>query len=1030
VAELVIKWNPMVRRDIDGFRQMVLETEDGDVRERALLKAGGVIDALMGEIIRAGFVTDIEALDNARRKYRQACEEGLELDLRKHLFQEVTAFTQYFGDCTANTYLPIIFEEEDNGIVSTAALDYVSVGKVAEGADPLLLVRILIEMLKSNATKNPGAAFGGLLNTGDPRVCELLWDIRSTLTEDEINQACLCHSGFIGAATVDFYLLWLEEIVHSGRDGLFGKLASGLAQIRRLVQTEAVFTGLRPFPYSSLEGEELRACLQPMPLDEYTRNIAPRMLTLASNETGPKVMPQVLNIWGICTLSDAKGILVVDDLTERCWEVLNSKELPIEERYALLTRLVDSGIALGGNAINKVAAEINRRGAPRFWEIVLDRFELSLEFREHQTLSGGLFGQIIAMPIICSTEIPDEKIPNLCSSLPELPSGEKFKFIPTALRWGELHGNEHINQLLHTMLFRWRTGDTPEVVERDFATVPALNEAKAPLDEIAVTHDLNLKLRFLVGYNLANEDGDTANNDQRDSWVSSAQALVDQHNPSVEFFVRYPSPLAPALYTGQAAMISYAIYSSLKSTESRHSSRDAEQFGLRIECFGDPYSQLARWFTVSSYDLDSGQVIVRRDIPIALPSTTARWSAELDQLRVRAERFGYPFAITASILQPTQLHPAVFHKTKSIKIILGAPAQFDKGYSDTLSLDPETHLPAERERWALEREALPSAVDDFRTSIAAALEIEPDQLHAWGTYTVEKDRWLPVVMLLFEGVKRKDGSEIDWPPPAGEIDAAINFATTILVARKWSRYEVGGLGVDAENEKKAVEDILADARSGDLDAQIAMAEMLYEGSRVPIDLETSFQWYRTAALKGHAGAQAMVSYMLESGVGCEQNEAEAFHWLRLGAENGDAYCQFKFAEALEAGLYTPKNVSEALDWYRRAAEQGHVSAQFELGWKLYSGEVVAEDLIAAADLFEKAALQGHAGAQYNLGVMLAHGEHADVDVISAYAWLRLAAEQDYDGAEDGLISVVEKMSAGELEEAKVRAKHLKQKISE
>lgn len=1025
MTELVINWNPLVRRDFEGFRRLALDVDGREEREKALLKAGGVVDALMGEIIRAGYFTDADTFAYVGERYRKACEEGLELELRKRLFQEVTAFTQHFDDCTATTYLPFICDEEDKGIVSTATLDYVSVGKIAEGADPLLLPRSLVQMLASQHIRNRGAVFGGLLTTGDPRVCEILWDIRSTLNEDEINEACFCHSGFIGAATVDFYLRWLEEIVHSGNESLFGKLASGLVLTRRNVQTDFVFTGLRPFPYNSLEGDDLQASIKPVPLDDYTREIAPRMLKLASDEPEPKVMPEALRIWGICTLADAKGILVIDDLTERCWEVICDKSLSTEDWYGSLTHLVDIGIALGSSVITKVAAAINKRGKSKFWEIVLDRFELSLEFREHQTSDGSLWGQIIAMPIICSTDIPDGKIPEICADLPQLPSGEQFRFVPTALGWGELHGSDAINRLLHTMLFRWKTGDTPDVVEKDFASVPSLNETKSALGEIAVTHDLTLKLRFLIGYKFANEGSDAATNDQIDSWVSSAQALVDKHNLSAEFFVRFPSPLVRALYSGQAAMMSYAVYSTLNLTEDRHSSRNAEKFGVRIECFGDPYSQLARWYTVTSYDLESGEVITRRDIPIALPSTTARWAVELDQLRVRAERAGYPFVVTAPILQPTQLHPVVFETTKCIKITLGAPVQYEKQYSDTLSLDPETHIPDEKERWTLELDILPLDVDIFQASVAAALGIEAKALYAWGTYTVEKERWLPTVVLLFEGVKRKDGSEVDWPPEKSVIEAAIAFATT-NASRKWSKYYIGGLGAVVEQTEKSVEEVLADARSGDLDAQLAMAEMLYEGKRVPVDLKTALQWYRLAAQKGHAGAQAMVGYMLEEGMGCEKSDAEAFHWFRLGAENGDAYCQYKFAVALEEGLHVQKDVPAALEWYRKAAEQGHSAAQYELGMKLYWGDHAPKDLKAAAELFEKAAHQGEPAAQYNLGVMLAHGEHTKVDRVTASAWLRLAAEQDYDGAESGLARVSGEMTAKEIEQAKALAQKLSQ----
>lgn len=1022
-----IRWDPLVRRDFQTFRKIALETDDPNLRETALLKSGGLIDALMGEIIRIGYYNDPDSISIASDKYRKSISEGLELEIRQRLFKEIKDFTEYFEDCASTTFLPFLLEEPERGLASTASLDFVSVGKIEEGADEMLLPKFVVGMIERNTAKNRGAVFGGLLGTGDPRVCSLLWGIRHILEEDEINEVCRCHTGFISAATVDFYLRWLEEIVHSGSESLFGKLASGLALIRRNPQTEYVFTGLRPFPYSSVDGDELRDMLKPVPIDEYTREIAPRMIRLTDEEPEPKVMPEVLRIWGICNLPDAKGILISDDLTERCWEVLTDSNLASEEWYSALVRLVDVGIAMGGNLINKVATAITRRGNSTFWELVFDRYEIFLEYKQHDTPEGGVYGQIVAMPLVCPTAIPDEELPEIFTDLPNLPSGEQFKFVPAALRWGELLGNEPVNRLLHNILYAWKAGDAPIQAAQDVASLPSLNETKSALDEIAFSDNLSLKLRFLVGYRLANDPKDEVTPDDMNSWVVSAQEKINKTSEQGNVLVRFPAGLRSALYSGQSAMMSYALFSILNATEDRHSAKEDGKFGVRIECFGDAYAQLARSFTISTYEIETNDLIIQRDIPIGLPSSTARWQLELDELRIQAERVGCPYVIIAPILQPMQLHPLFFDQTKCIKITLGAPVRTDGEYSDYLSLDPRSPLPEDKRRWELELSTLPSSVDAFHSSIANGFGIEASQIAANGTYSLEEDKWLPTVVLFFDSVKLSSGENLQWPLDEALIEAAIDQATS-AAGRRWARYSVGGTAKLQESPQRSVDEILAAARNGDLEAQLQMAEMLYYGDRVPADAKTAMQWYRQAALKGDAGAQAMVAYMLHEGVGCERSEAEAFNWFRLGAENGDAYCQFMFGSALEEGLHTPKNVSAALNWYRKAADQGHNEAQFALGWELYSGENIAEDIAAAADLFQRAAQQGNPAAQYNLGVMLAYGEHTEVDHVAAYAWLRLAAEQEYEGAESGLAQLSAKMTANQIEEAKFVAKKLNQSI--
>ncbi len=44
MIDLDINWSPLVRRDLEGFRKLSLEIEDPSAREKALLKAGGLID--------------------------------------------------------------------------------------------------------------------------------------------------------------------------------------------------------------------------------------------------------------------------------------------------------------------------------------------------------------------------------------------------------------------------------------------------------------------------------------------------------------------------------------------------------------------------------------------------------------------------------------------------------------------------------------------------------------------------------------------------------------------------------------------------------------------------------------------------------------------------------------------------------------------------------------------------------------------------------------------------------------------------
>lgn len=102
----------------------------------------------------------------------------------------------------------------------------------------------------------------------------------------------------MSAATVDFYLDWLEAIGGSN-DDLYGAVTSGLVLHRRVRLVDLVTTGERPFPITALTPEVWNAISKPIPLAEYTQRIAPRLYALERSEAPPRIMPLVLMEWGL-----------------------------------------------------------------------------------------------------------------------------------------------------------------------------------------------------------------------------------------------------------------------------------------------------------------------------------------------------------------------------------------------------------------------------------------------------------------------------------------------------------------------------------------------------------------------------------------------------------------------------------------------------------------------------------------------------------------------------------------------------------
>ena len=231
---------------------------------------------------------------------------------RYAVYRHVAGFVEHTTVVSINAFLPFIAEDNSKMIVSTAVIDYVSLGPLTDG-DPMSRVKDIIGMIESNVLENEGAAFGGLLHMGDKRVCDLLIPLRDSLDDDAMNNAVKCSTGFIHSATADFYLDWLEGMEGSDQDGAFGNVASGFGLLKKKSRIDQVATGHRPFPARGSTPEQWKASLKLIPLAEYVQRISRWMYALERAEPPPRIMPHVLTEWGLKPLTDPAETAVLDD---------------------------------------------------------------------------------------------------------------------------------------------------------------------------------------------------------------------------------------------------------------------------------------------------------------------------------------------------------------------------------------------------------------------------------------------------------------------------------------------------------------------------------------------------------------------------------------------------------------------------------------------------------------------------------------------------------------------------------------------
>lgn len=236
-------------------------------------------------------------------------------------------------------------------------------------------------------------------------------------------------------------------------------------------------------------------------------------------------------------------------------------------------------------------------------------------------------------------------------------------------------------------------------------------------------------------------------------------------------------------------------------------------------------------------------------------------------------------------------------------------------------------------------------------------------------------------------------------------------------------YMIGGNGLIPDKDRAAYysarygistgsgtsDDLMANAHSGDPEAQFTLGNMYLRGTGVEFDPEKGVQLLKKAANQGHVSAMFNVACCCYSGTGVPEDRITAAIMFRKAADMGDldalnnlagccmrgdgtikdqhlaakyykkaaesglARAQYNYGECCFNGWGVAKDPAEAVKWYREAANQNDPDGQYSYGWCLYNGAGVQKDLPAAKDMYELAAAQRHTAAQKALGYCYVNG---------------------------------------------------------
>lgn len=117
--------------------------------------------------------------------------------------------------------------------------------------------------------------------------------------------------------------------------------------------------------------------------------------------------------------------------------------------------------------------------------------------------------------------------------------------------------------------------------------------------------------------------------------------------------------------------------------------------------------------------------------------------------------------------------------------------------------------------------------------------------------------------------------------------------------------------------------------------------------------EKACEYFKIAALNGHAEAQCRLAACYLNGVGVPQNLTQAFHWFFAAAEQGLPEAQYRLAM-----LYWEQSSKLTLHWIRSAAKEKHTKALEALAECYVYGIGVTPNYKKALSFYQKAAELG------------------------------------------------------------------------
>ena len=180
-------------------------------------------------------------------------------------------------------------------------------------------------------------------------------------------------------------------------------------------------------------------------------------------------------------------------------------------------------------------------------------------------------------------------------------------------------------------------------------------------------------------------------------------------------------------------------------------------------------------------------------------------------------------------------------------------------------------------------------------------------------------------------------------------------------------------GLTASLSAASIDQLKADSATGDVGAQIELADKYLRGQDVPRDLDAGAKLLKAAATSGDSVAQYRLASLYRRGWGVPQDDKIAFRWYLKSAQQDNPSACHALGLAYLEGAGVRQDFRRSVFWFEKAVKMDVVAARTFLASLYLDAPGVSRNYKRVGELLRPLSRDGDAYALAKMGLLYEEG---------------------------------------------------------